>query len=195
MVTIKIILGSTRPNRFGIQPATWIKDLSEQFADQATFEIIDLQAIDLPMLDEPVPPSAVEEYAHEHTRKWAEIIGDADGFVFVTSEYNHSIPASLKNAIDFIYKEWAYKPAAIVAYGADAGGARAVEHLRNVLSWVKVFHISEHIIIPEYYLNLDEAGNYKFSEQQQAKAKNMLTQLVFWTNEFKASRQKLQAKN
>jgi NAD(P)H-dependent FMN reductase len=193
MLKIKVILGSMRPNRFGIQPATWIMEQAKQFSDQATFELVDLKEIDLPFLDEPVPPSTAEEYAHNHTKEWAQVINDADGFIFVTSEYNHSFPASLKNAIDFLYKEWNYKPAAIVSYGADAGGARAVEHLRGVLSWQKVFHISEHLIIPEYYLNLDEQGAYKFSEAQQKKAHNMLKQLIFWTGEFKASRAKLQS--
>lgn len=194
MVHIKIILGSVRPNRFGIQPAEWIQKLSKQYAEQATFELIDLKEVGLPFMDEPVPPSTTDEYANDHTKAWAERIGSADGFVFVTSEYNHSVPASLKNAIDFLYKEWNYKPAALVAYGADAGGARAIEHLRNILSWVKVFHISEHIIMPEYYFNLDDQGNYKFTEQQTKKAQNMLEQLIFWSEEMKESRAKIAAK-
>lgn len=192
MLKIKVILGSVRPNRFGVQPANWIVEQGKQFANEASFELVDLKEINLPFLDEPAPPSSVEEYAHSHTKEWADVIADADGFIFVTSEYNHSIPASLKNAIDFLYKEWNYKPAALVSYGADAGGARAIEHLRGVLSWQKVFHISEHMILPEYYLNLDEQGNYKFTEQQEKKAHAMLKQLVFWTGEFKASRAKLQ---
>lgn len=193
MVHIKIILGSTRPNRFGVQPAEWIKQLSAHYTDKASFEIVDLKEIGLPFLDEPAPPSTVQEYAGDHTKAWASIIGPADGFVFVTSEYNHSVPASLKNAIDFLYKEWNYKPAALVAYGADAGGARAIEHLRNILSWVKVFHIAEHIIMPEYYLNLDDKGNYKFTDQQAKKASGMLEQLVFWAEEMQQSRAKLTA--
>lgn len=191
MVHIKIILGSVRPNRFGVQPAQWIHDLSKAYADKAAFELIDLKEVDLPFMDEPLPPSTVQEYSGKHTEAWANLIGPADGYVFITSEYNHSVPASLKNAIDFLYKEWNYKPAALVAYGADAGGARAIEHLRNILSWVKVFHIAEHIIMPEYYFNLDEDGNYKFTDQQTKKATAMLEQLVFWAEEMKQSRAKL----
>ena len=101
MVHIKIILGSVRPNRFGVQPAQWIHDLSKAYADKAAFELIDLKEVDLPFMDEPLPPSTVQEYSGKHTEAWANLIGPADGYVFITSEYNHSVPASLKNAIDF----------------------------------------------------------------------------------------------
>lgn len=194
MVNIKIILGSIRPGRFGVQPAEWIKKISESYADTATFELIDLKEISLPFLDEAVPAS-YDQYANDHTKAWAKVIGEADGFVFVTSEYNHSIAPSLKNAIDFLYKEWNYKPVAFLGYGADAGGARAIEHLRGVAGWIKMYDISEHLLLREYYLNQDENGAYTFSDDQEKKAKAMLDQLVFWAETMKPAREQLADKD
>src|SRR5687767_7079366 len=146
MSLVKVILGSTRPNRFGIQPAEWVMKLSEQYKD-ATFELVDLADINLPFLDEPVPPS-MRQYTKEHTKTWSRIISEADGFVFVTAEYNYGIPAGLKNAIDFVSHEWHYKPATFVSYGSDAGGARAIEHLRGSAGWLRMYDLREHLSIP-----------------------------------------------
>lgn len=191
MVSIKVILASTRPNRFGVQPAEWIMKLSEQYGDQASFELVDLKEIDLPFLDVPAPPSVVPSNQNAHQKAWAEIIGEADGFVFVTAEYNHGIPAALKNAIDFVAHEWAHKPVAFVSYGADAGGIRAIEQLRQVVSWLKMYDLSKFVSFPTYYLNLDEEGKYKFSDDEVERAHSMLKDLVFWTEQFKEARAKL----
>src|SRR5215813_3097860 len=101
---IAIILGSTRPNRVGGIVAEWVNDNAGKRSD-ASFELIDLADVGLPFLDEGMPPS-VGQYANQHTRDWAARIASFDGFVFVTPEYNHSIPAALKNALDFVYAEW-----------------------------------------------------------------------------------------
>lgn len=194
MLNIKVILGSTRPNRFGIQPAEWITKLGEKYGPDATFELVDLKEIDLPSLDVALPPSMVPSNQNDHQAAWAKIIGDADGFVFVTSEYNHSFPASLKNAIDFVSHEWAHKPVAFVSYGADAGGIRAIEHLRTVVSWLKMYDISYFVHLPNYFAGLDESGTFTFTEDHEQKAASMLGELVFWAGEMKASRTKLAAK-
>lgn len=98
--------------------------------------MLDLADFALPLLDEPVP-AAFGEYTKDHTRRWARAVDSCDGFVFVTPEYNHSMPASLKNALDFVYAEWHHKAAGIVGYGVD-GGVRAIEHLRQVLAELRV---------------------------------------------------------
>ena len=193
MLKINVILGSTRPERFGIQPAEWIMNLSKQFGEQAEFELIDLKEINLPLLDLPVPPSLMPSNQNEHQTAWAKIIGEADGFVFVTGEYNHSIPAALKNALDYVYHEWGHKPVAFVSYGADAGGMCAIEHLRQVVAWLKMYDLADFIAFPQYYTRMDEQGKFQFSEENESRAVSMLTDLVFWAGNMKEARAKLAA--
>ncbi len=191
MARIKIILGSTRPGRFGEQPAKWLMEQTKTIKDHA-FELIDLKEVNLPFLDEPSPPM-MRQYTKDHTKAWSKVIDEADGFVFVTGEYDHSIPAALKNAIDFLFHEWNYKPASFVSYGSAAGGARSVEHLRGVCGEVKMYDLREQLLLADYYNNLDEAGNYKFAEDHALLAKQILTQTGFWADRLKSIRQELAA--
>lgn len=188
MLNLKIILGSTRPQRFGIQPAEWIASLAKSTKD-VNFELIDLQAVNLPMFDESVSP-LMQQYAHEHTKKWAKLIGDADGFIFVTPEYNHSFPAALKNAIDYVAIEWRYKPVGFVSYGAAAGGIRAVEHLRGVLGVLRMYGLGEGVVIPNYWTQLDSNGKFQPTPEQEKAAKELIKELEFWAAQFKEGRQK-----
>ncbi len=186
MPKIKVILSSNRPTRFAEQPGQWIMEVAEQFKD-AEFELVDLAVLNLPFLDEPVP-ALHGSYQNEHTKEWSKIVADADGFVFVTAEYNHGYTALLKNAIDYLYHEWTHKPVAFVSYGAAAGGARAVDQLRAVVGHLGMYDITEHVIMPEYYLNTDADGKFQFSDRHEKAAKNMLTRLVFWADKMKAAR-------
>jgi len=195
MPVIKVIVGSVRPGRFGIQPANWIMDLSKEFPG-ATFELVDLAEVKLPFLDETTPPSMANgKYEHEHTTAWAKIIGEADGYVFVTGEYNHGIPASLKNAIDFAADEWYYKPVSFVSYGARAGGVRAVEHLRGVVGWLRMYAMHDEVAIYNYFTQLDEQGKFQPTEQQDDDAKRLLANLIFWADKLAPIRTELQSKN
>jgi NAD(P)H-dependent FMN reductase len=189
MVKIAIILGSTRPNRFGPQPAKWLHEQSKNI-EGAEFELIDLKDINLPLLDEPSTPST-GEHTKEHTKKWAKIVGEADGFVFVTAEYNHSMPAAIKNAIDFLFAEWHYKPVSFASYGNIGGGVRAVEHLRTVCSEVKMYDLRENLVLPNYWDNQDENGQYKFTDVHVKLAKQILDQTVFWATKLKPIREEL----
>jgi NAD(P)H-dependent FMN reductase len=186
MPKIKVILSSSRPARFAEQPGNWIMEISRQFKD-AEFELIDLAEVALPFLDEPVP-AIHNAYQNEHTKQWSKIINEADGFVFVTAEYNHGYTAVLKNAIDYLYHEWSHKPVAFVSYGADAGGARAVDQLRAVAGHLSMYDITEHVIMPQYYLNTDKDGKFQFNDRHERAATNMLTRLVFWADKMKAIR-------
>lgn len=192
MSRIAIIVGSTRPNRFGIQPAQWIYELASA-RDDAEFTLVDLQEENLPLLDEPVPP-AYQQYTHDHTKNWASKIDGFDGFIMVTPEYNHGVPASLKNAIDFAAKEWNYKPVAFVSYGAEAGGTRAVEQLRMSVAWLRMYDLSEQVLLQDYWTNTNGEGEYQFTDDQVASAHKLLDSIVFWTDEMKQSRQKLSAR-
>src|SRR3954454_7591748 len=123
MVKIGIIVGSTRPGRNGEAVAKWVHGIASKRSD-AQYELVDIAAYALPLLDEPVPPS-MGKYSKEHTKRWAAKIASFDGFVFVTPEYNHGISGALKNAIDFLFAEWNNKAAGFVGYGS-AGAVRAV---------------------------------------------------------------------
>lgn len=186
MTKIKVIVGSVRPERFGSQPAKWIMNLANSI-DGAIFELVDLEKIDLPLLDEP-KPAASGEYSKAHTKEWAEVIGEADGFVIVTPEYNHSFPASIKNAIDFLYTEWNYKPVAFVSYGAEAGGTRAVEHLRSAVAQVRLFDIPGQVMIPNYWTQMDDAGVWTPTDEQTKSAERLLKAIAFWSAKFQPLR-------
>lgn len=189
---IKIIAGSVRPNRFNIQPASWIFELAKK-RDDIEVGLIDLLEINLPFLDEPIPPSR-NQYSKEYTQKWSAVIDETDGFIWVTPEYNHSYSPVLKNAIDYLYLEWNYKPVSFVSYGSLAGGSRAVEHLRGVAAELKMYDLREQILLPNYWENLDEAGKYTFSEKHVDGANALLDSLAFWAGKMKKAKEELKAK-
>src|SRR5438874_1607941 len=141
MTRIGVILGSTRPGRRGAQVAEWVMAHAQR--SDATFELIDLLDYPLPHLDEPLPPS-MGQYQNAHTHQWAARIASYDGFIFITPEYNHSTSGVLKNAIDYLYAEWNNKAAAFVSYGS-VGGARAIEHLRAILSELQIAHVRQQL--------------------------------------------------
>ena len=197
MSTIKIIIGSTRPGRFAATFAAWLASVAKEFEAGSKggprFELIDLADQKLPMLDEAAPAS-MKKYEHEHTKRWSKLIDEADGFVFVAQEYNHGYSASLKNAIDYLFYEWNNKPVAFASYGGMAGGARAVEQLREVSGEVKLFDIREAVLVPNYWTQFDATGTFKATEDQANAAMAMFRSLSFWTDEMKASRARLAAK-
>jgi NAD(P)H-dependent FMN reductase len=104
---IGIIIGSIRPNRNGLAVAQWVHEHASKRSG-VQYELVDIADYNLPLLDEPVPPS-MGPPTKEHTKRWAAKIATFDGYVFVTPEYNHGPPASLKNAMDFLFKEWCDK--------------------------------------------------------------------------------------
>src|SRR5205814_915383 len=144
MLRVAIIIGSTRPNRNGEAVAKWVHEIAGKRRD-AAFELVDIKDFNLPLLDEPVPPS-LGQYTKEHTQAWAAKIDSFDAYVFVTPEYNHGTSGALKNAIDFLFKEWNNKAAGFVGYGG-AGGVRAVEHLRLVMAEVEVATVRNQVAL------------------------------------------------
>ena len=144
MLQIAILIGSTRPGRKAEAVARWVHDIAKQRKD-VTFELVDLLDYHLPLLDEPIPPG-MGQYAQEHTKVWSAKIASFDAFVFVTPEYNHGIPGALKNAIDFLYREWNNKAAGFVAYG-NAGGTRSVEQLRLVMGELQVADVRAQVAL------------------------------------------------
>ena len=185
MIRIAIILGSTRPGRNGEAVANWVYDLARNRKD-AEFELVDVAAFNLPLLDEPVPPS-LGRYSKPHTKAWASKIDSFDAFVFVTPEYNHGTSAALKNAIDFLYREWNNKAAGFVGYGS-AGGARAVESLRLVMAEVQVATVRAQVLL-SLFADFQNFGVFKPAPLQSRALETMLDQLVAWGAALKALRQ------
>src|SRR5919112_1976797 len=144
MIKLAIITGSTRPQRVNESVARWVYEIARQRQD-AEFELVDIKDFNLPLLDEPVPPS-MGQYSKPHTKTWAAKVGSFDGFVFVTPEYNHGISGALKNAIDFLFAEWNNKAAGFVSYGG-VGGARAVEQLRLILAEVQIATVRNQVLL------------------------------------------------
>lgn len=188
---IQIIIGSTRQNRFGEKPAHMLFEEAKKRKD-IEFELIDLRDWPLPFFDEPTSPSMMEmmkkDYVSKLGKKWAGKIGEADGYIIVTPEYNHGYSAVLKNALDYVYKEWNKKPVAFLSYGGISGGTRAVQQLRQVVLELQMVPIRAGVHIPMYWEHLDEKGNLKADAVKGIEA--MLDQLIWWTKILKDAREK-----
>lgn len=182
---IAVIVGSIRPGRAGKEVADWymsqVKDKTE-----LEFELIDLAEVSLPFLDEAMP-AAMGQYQNQHTKDWATKIARYDGYVWVTSEYNHAPPASLLNAISFLFAEWNRKPVAFVGYG-NMGGARAIEHLRMVAGELEMADIRLAIGVRNPWDMKDENGNIK-PELVYGDPAVQAEQLHWWTQTLKSARQ------
>lgn len=134
----------------------------------------------LPNLDEPMPPT-LGLYQHEHTRSWAAKVAEFDGYVFVTPEYNHSIPGVLKNALDFVYGEWNNKAAGIVSYGGgDPGGARAAEQLRLILGELQIADVSEQVAL-SFRTDFEDSSAFTPGSWQPRALSKMLDQVESWS--------------
>jgi NAD(P)H-dependent FMN reductase len=184
MLKVAIITGSTRPGRKSEAVARWVYGIAAKRSD-ASFEVVDIAAFDLPLLDEAVPP-IMNQYAKPHTKAWAAKIATFDAFVFVTPEYNHSTSGALKNAIDFLYREWNDKAAGFVGYGG-AGGARAVEHLRLIMGEVKVADVRAQVAL-SLYTDFENFSTLKPGPHQQTAVNAMLDDLVAWGKALQAMR-------
>jgi NAD(P)H-dependent FMN reductase len=185
MIRIAIVLGSTRPGRNGEAVAKWVQGLARNRKD-AEFELVDISAFSLPLLDEPVPPS-LGRYSKPHTKAWASKIDSFDAFVFITPEYNHGPSGALKNAIDFLYREWNNKAAGFVSYGS-AGGARAVEQLRLVMAELQVATVRGQVLL-SLHADFQNFGVFKPAPLQAKALERMLDQLVAWGEALKMLRQ------
>lgn len=177
---IGIILGSTRPGRRGEQVAHWVLEHARRRGD-ADYELVDLADFALPHLDEAVPPS-MQQYANDHTKAWAATVDSFDGFVMVTPEYNRSTSGALKNALDFVYREWNNKAVGFVSYGAQASGLRAVEHLRVIVAELQMADVRTAVGMSlandfEAYTTMKP----ELPHHEQA-LETMLDQLVAWSS-------------
>lgn len=184
MINVGIIVGSTRPGRKAPDVARWVMECAAARGD-AAFELVDIADFDLPLLDEPVPPS-MGQYSQPHTKAWAAKIAGFDGFVFVTPEYNHGTSGALKNAIDYLYKEWNNKAAGFVGYGS-AGGARAIENLRLVMGELMVADVRAQVML-SLFTDFENFTTFNPAEHHERAVETMLDQVVRWSGALKPLR-------
>jgi NAD(P)H-dependent FMN reductase len=176
MLNVAIIIGSTRPGRKAGDVARWVYGIAAKRSD-ASFKVVDIADFDLPLLNEALPPS-MGQYAQPHTKAWAAKIAPFDAFVFVTPEYNHSTSGALKNAIDYLFREWNDKAAGFVGYGS-LGGARAIEQLRLVMGELKIADVRAQVAL-SLFTDFENFSALKPGPHQEAAVNAMLDDLVRW---------------
>ncbi len=181
------IVASTRPGRIGPAVGQRVNDVA---ARNGAFDatLIDLADFNLPVFDEPDHPMK-QAYQHEHTKRWAASVAAADAFVFVTPEYNFTLPPSLSNALAYLSKEWNYKPAGFVSYGGVSGGLRAAQMARLLVTTMKMMPVPEGVALPNVFGQLDEAGKFTPNDLNAAGAKAMLDETAKWASALKPLRQ------
>jgi NAD(P)H-dependent FMN reductase len=185
MIRVAIILGSTRPGRNGEAVAKWVHGIAAKRTD-AQYELVDIKEFDLPLLDEPAPPST-GKYSQPHTKRWAEKIASFDAFVFVTPEYNHGTSGALKNAIDYLFREWNNKAAGFVGYGS-MGGARAIENLRLVMGELMVADVRNQVML-SLFTDFEQFSQFKPAAMHEQEVNAMLDQVVSWGTALQGVRQ------
>lgn len=176
MLKVGIIVGSTREGRVSPQVAQWVLEKGKDRIDLA-LELVDIKDFELPFLGTADVPAIGQ---------WKATIDRLDGFIFITAEYNHSIPASLKNALDLAKEEWANKPAGIVSYGS-LGGARATEHLRGIVSELQMADVRSHTAL-SMFTDFEKWSVFKPSDVHLANLTSMFEQVSQWGNALKSIR-------
>jgi len=184
LMRIAIVVGSTRPGRKAETVARWVQDLAAKRED-ALFELVDIAEYDLPLLDEPVPPS-MGQYRNPHTKAWAEEVARYDGYIFVTPEYNHGTSAALKNALDYLYAEWNDKAAGFVGYGS-AGGVRAVEQLRLVAGELRMADVRAQVML-SLRDDFENFRDFHPRAHQEEAVVPLLDQVVSWSRALRTIR-------
>jgi NAD(P)H-dependent FMN reductase len=171
-----VVIVSTRPGRVGLPVGRWF-DGQVRAHGAFEVEVADLLEIDLPFMDEPNHPR-LGQYTHQHTKDWSATVDAADAFAFVMPEYNYSLTAPFKNAIDFLHNEWQYKPVGFVSYGGVSGGTRAVQMAKQVVTTLKMTPLPEAVTIPFVARFIDDEGDFVPDEPIEQAANVMLSELL-----------------
>ena len=183
---IKVIVASTRANRFAEKPASVILEEAKK-RDALDIELVDLRDYPLPFFEEAAPPGlqGKDNYPKPAVMKWRAKVVDGDGFIICTPEYNHGYLAVLKNALDYVYFAWSRKAVAFVSWGG-AGGTRCVEQLRSVAIELDMAptRFAVHIPNPWFIKDISEID----TEANQQSAKGLLDHLTWWAGALKAAR-------
>jgi len=176
-LNIGIIVGTTREGRVSPQVASWVQEKAKTINNN-NYTIVDIKDFKLPLLGETADTTGIE--------KWNQTLAGLDGFIFVTGEYNHSLPASLKNALDSAKEVWANKPAGIVSYGS-VGGTRAAEHLRTILGELQMADVRGHVAL-SMFTDFEHWQTFKPQPLHDQNMGLLLTQLDAWGNALKTIR-------
>lgn len=191
---VMVLTSSTRPQAVGPAIADWfIKTVAPSAATLgAELQPVSLSDLALPFLDEEEHPSS-GIYRHTHTKEWSALVDAADGFVVVTPEYNYGMPATLKNALDYLHREWAWKPMGFVSYGNTSAGTRSVQHAKEVATTLRLVPLGATVA-----LRLDEAiadGEVRATPRLAAAAEGLLRELVRLSHVLRPMREALRQEN
>lgn len=186
MPKLLIIIASTRPGRVGLPVGQWFTERSRQFGG-FDIEVADLKDINLPLMDEPSHP-ILGKYTQAHTKAWSARVDAADAFVLVMPEYNFAITAPLKNALDYLAREWHYKPVGLVSYGGVSGGLRAAQMVKQVVTTLKMMPIPEAVAIPTVRQYIED-GVFHPTQAMNESADTMLAELLKWESALRVLRQ------
>ncbi|MBG0767758.1 NADPH-dependent FMN reductase [Sphaerochaeta halotolerans] len=186
---IGIIISSTRTTRVGEQAATYVASIAKKRTD-LSFEIIDLRDYPMPFFDE-VASNAYVPSTNPIAQKWQKKVAEFDGFIFITAEYNNSITAALKNALDYAYPEWNRKAAAYFSYGS-AGGARAVQHLRDICVELQMAPVRQAVLVQgnDFFQIINGQKQIKDLGYLENLVEQMIDQLSWWTLALKTARER-----
>ncbi len=181
-----VVVGSVRPGRVGLPVGRWFHRHAQR---HGAFDVrlIDLAEVALPVNEEPKHPR-LRQYRHEHTKRWSALVEQADAFVFVSPEYNHSFSAPLKNALDYLNQEWRDKPAGLLTYGGASAGTRALVALRPVLAALGMPSVPTAVTVPFVAQFMTQEGEFEPNEATVKGADSMLTELTRWTEAMRLVR-------
>jgi NAD(P)H-dependent FMN reductase len=184
-VKLTVVLASVRDGRAGEAIAQWFVTRAKEHG-KFDSEIADLKELNLPIMNEPQHPR-LKKYVHESSKRWSGIVGGSDAFVFVTPEYNYTMPPALVNALDTLYHEWTYKPVGFVSYGGVSGGIRSVQTAKLMVTGFKMMPMVEAVNIP-FYSQLMQDGVFKSNETHDKAVGPMLDELARWSEALKSLR-------
>lgn len=187
-MTLKLhtIICSTRPGRIGPSLAQWFHEHAHNHQGFKC-ELVDLADFALPVYDEPVHP-AKQQYEKDHTKAWSQSVAAADAFTFVIPEYNGFPPPSLVNALNFVYKEWNYKPCSFVSYGGVSGGLRSVVATKPLVTTLKMMPMVEGVMVQMPWNNIDDNKTFQADQHVANSATAMLDELHKWAQALKSMR-------
>lgn len=187
MTKIQIITGTTRPGRNSEAVGKWVYEIAAKRRDLEV-ELVDVATYSLPIFDEPISP-AYAPNTNKQAKKWGAKIAEADGYIFVTAEYNHGVPGVFKNAVDFLYPEWNNKAVGFVGYGS-AGGSRAIEQWRAISAELQMADVRATVLL-SLFSDFENMSVFKPRDQHEETLNTVLNQLVNWAGALKSVRAKI----
>jgi NAD(P)H-dependent FMN reductase len=187
-LVIQLVTGTTRDGRFSESVAEWALDrLRASAAEDARFELLDLRDHPLPFFDAPAPAEAPRAYPTDVVARLGRLVDEADAFILLTADYNHGIPAVLKNAMDWLFVEWRHKPISFIGWGY-VGGAISVEQLRQVAVGFDMAPVRHSVhIMADVMKRAREQGVDAFAPLE-PRLQLLASELLWWARALRAAR-------